>query len=130
VAEFIGQANFLPGRIEALQDGIAQVRVLERSIEAEIDSGAGHQVGDTVTLVIRPEWLSLQANGTPNGGLSGEICRAVFLGSVAEYDVQLDNGPSLTAALHGTRARRQHRVGERVSLDLPGGAAFVLPQNG
>jgi iron(III) transport system ATP-binding protein len=127
VAEFIGQANFLPGRLESVQSGTARVSALGQVVEAEIQAGTGYASGESVTLVIRPEWLNMSANGAAGAGVPGEVRRAVFLGSVAEYDVQVAEGTTLTVTLHGTRARQPHQVGQQVTLELLDGAAFVLP---
>jgi iron(III) transport system ATP-binding protein len=127
VAEFIGQANFLRGTVESIQDGCARVAVLGRSLEADVQAGVGYTPGDPVTLVVRPEALTLRGNGSVGSGIPGEVRRAVFLGAVAEYDVDVADGTILTVALHGPTARRPHRVGDQVSVELLEGAAYVLP---
>ena len=127
VAEFIGQANFLRGTVESIQDGCARVSVLGRSLEADVQGDVSYAPGDAVTLVVRPEALSLRVNGSDGSDIPGEVRRAVFLGAVAEYDVDVGDGTTVTVALHGPSARRSYRVGDRVSVELLGGAAYVLP---
>jgi iron(III) transport system ATP-binding protein len=130
VAEFIGQANFLPGRVESVQGDAARVTVLGQVVEVGVQAGAAHQAGDAVTLVVRPEGLSIRRNGSSEGVIAGEIQRAVYLGAVAEYDVGIAEGTSLTVALHGPGARRPYRVGDRVTVELLDGAGYVLPGGG
>jgi iron(III) transport system ATP-binding protein len=127
VADFIGQANFLPATVESAEDGMARVLVLGQSARAEVQAGARYAPGDSVTVVVRPEGLDL-STAAPSNGLVGEIERAVYLGAVAEYGVTVDGQPPLTVALHGPRARQPHRPGERVSLRLLEDAAYVLPE--
>jgi iron(III) transport system ATP-binding protein len=127
VAEFIGQANFLPGRIEAVNGESARVSVLGQVVEAGVPAGAAHRTGETVTVVVRPEGLSLRSHGADGEGVVGEVRRAVYLGAVAEYGVRVAGDQTVTVALHGPAARHPHRVGQRVTVELLAGAGYVLP---
>jgi iron(III) transport system ATP-binding protein len=86
VAEFIGKANFLPVRIADAEG----VETLGRRF-------AAHGVGDrpaasAATLLVRPEAFSIAPAGGDKSanGLPGVVKRAMFLGSVAEYLVEVE----------------------------------------
>ncbi len=75
VAEFIGKANFVAA--EVVDDG--HVRLHGQLLPVRPHARAA---GATVTLVLRPEALRIDARA---GLLEGRVRRAMFLGSIAEY---------------------------------------------
>jgi ABC-type Fe3+/spermidine/putrescine transport system ATPase subunit len=129
VADFIGHANFLDGTVEAVVSGeTVRVRTLGSLLDAS--SGPGQpvpRVGDQVTLVLRPEALQVEPrDGAVDGGLSGEVRRAVYLGAVAEYEVALHGGNTVSVAQYGPATRRLYTVGQQVVVRVLEDAAHVL----
>jgi putative spermidine/putrescine transport system ATP-binding protein len=86
VAEFIGTMN----RLEAsVVDGAAG-EVEHAGKRLRIDAARGRSNGERVLVLVRPESLELQANGTgsTNGNtLSGEVLTQTFLGPVTRLKV-------------------------------------------
>jgi iron(III) transport system ATP-binding protein len=88
VAEFIGEANFLPARLEAMEDGHAQVAVGPQRLQVaspRLQSGP-------VTVLARPEAIRIRTQG---GGLAGIVQKVSYLGSSADYTVDTELGPVL-----------------------------------
>ncbi len=87
VADFIGDANFLEAEVldaGHVRLGSAQVPLTERTAAAP---------GGSVTVVARPESLSLTRAGAeasaPERSLAGRVERTTFLGSHAQYRVDV-----------------------------------------
>ncbi|KAM3113240.1 ABC transporter ATP-binding protein [Phormidesmis sp. 146-33] len=79
VAQFIGKANFLQGRVlEVTNDG-CRVNVKGVTIEA-ISPNNPVQIGDEVTLMIRPERLQVNHLGTADNQIAGKIQTVTYIG--------------------------------------------------
>ncbi len=126
VADFIGRANFVSGTVDAVDGTQARVRTLGQVLVAQVREDGRPSKGAEVAVVIRPEGLTIHARNGAGRGVEGEVVRAVYLGAVAEYDVQV-NGATLAVTVHGPSARHLHPVGERVALDVLPDAVYVLP---
>jgi iron(III) transport system ATP-binding protein len=88
VAEFIGEANFLSARLEAMENGHARValgpqhlRVLSPSLQP-----------GPITVLARPEAIRVRTQGE---GLSGTVQKVSYLGSSADYTVETELGSVL-----------------------------------
>jgi iron(III) transport system ATP-binding protein len=88
VAEFIGEANFLPARLEAMEDGQAQIAVGSQRLQVVSPKLAP----GPVTILARPEAIRIRTQGD---GLPGTIQKVSYLGSSADYTVETELGPVL-----------------------------------
>ena len=100
-AEFVGAANFLPGR---LRDDRVETRL--GSFGAV---GAGPAGRETVEALVRPELLEL----LPDGGGRGEVVDRQFRGHDVFYRVRLDDGTLLLSQRPSTE---RVPLGARVSI--------------
>jgi iron(III) transport system ATP-binding protein len=87
VAHFIGETDFIAGKVIAANDGRLRV---ETAIGA-FDGVAGDPtfspgIGQSVTLSIRPECWTLSREAPSGNAVKGRIGEAVYLGEVAQYD--------------------------------------------
>ncbi len=119
VADFIGEANFLKGRLEALSDNRAQLNV-----SGDICHAApvpGMEVGKDYTIVLRPEAASL----AEEGGLPCEVVLSCFMGSYQNYHVKVgDTLVKLTDP--NPKNKRIYKVGERCHLVFDPESVHVL----
>ena len=119
VADFIGEANFLKGRLEALSDNRAQLNV-----SGDICHAApvpGMEVGKDYTIVLRPEAASLGEDG----GLPCEVILSCFMGSYQNYHVKVgDTLVKLTDP--NPKNKRIYKVGERCHLVFDPESVHVL----
>ena len=119
VADFIGEANFLKGRLEALSDNRAQL-----SVSGDICHAApvpGMEVGRDYTIVLRPEAASL----AEEGGLPCEVVLSCFMGSYQNYHVKVgDTLVKLTDP--NPKNKRIYKVGERCRLVFDPESVHVL----
>jgi len=88
VAEFIGEANFLPARIETVEGCWADITIgpqRMRVLSPQLPPGP-------VTALVRPEAIRIRSRGD---GLSGTIQKLSYLGSSADYTVDTALGSVL-----------------------------------
>jgi iron(III) transport system ATP-binding protein len=129
VAEFIGQTNLLPGRLEEFGD-LLKVRTQMGLLRAlNVTKGVGK--GDLVFCSVRPESVRLSAPEGPTGELHneliGEVLSIMYLGDSEQYSLRLADG-TLVRALEHHPTTRKAEVGDRVSLQLDARDVTVLPQ--
>ncbi len=142
VADFIGETNFLEGRLEEMKGerGIVRTRagglVLQGTLPAERIAS-----GEDVTLTIRPEKLTLVAaqkdEQEPNASadpdaetthLPATVVATTYIGTDTRYEVELAGGARLTVRLQnfGARYDTTYAVGEAVQLRWDAANARVL----
>jgi iron(III) transport system ATP-binding protein len=88
VAEFIGEANFLPATIETAAEGWAELRIGPQSLRVK----SRLLTPGPVTVLARPETIRIHDHGE---GLPGTIRKVSYLGSAADYTVETELGPIL-----------------------------------
>ena len=119
VADFIGEANFLKGKLEALENGRAQINV-----SGDICHAApvpGMEVGKEYTIVLRPEAAAL----ADEGGLPCEVVLSCFMGSYQNYHVRVgDTLVKLTDP--NPKNKRIYKVGEKCRLVFDPESVHIL----
>jgi len=122
VADFIGRANFVPGEVQDIRDGRLTVSVLGKVLElTNIQREFKQQ--DMVTLIVRPEMVRIKKTGELFKGL---VRRAVYLGDVIEYDVEV-SGQLITGIETDPYKMDLIPVGEDVTVGYAEGCIQVLP---
>jgi iron(III) transport system ATP-binding protein len=86
VANFMGETDFIPGRVVSAGAGKAVVETGAGSFEGVLGSAFGAGPGAAVTLSIRPECWTLGPVPSGPNSFRGRIGDAVFLGETAQYD--------------------------------------------
>ena len=109
VADFIGEANFLKGKLEAIENGKARINVSGDICHAAMIPGM--EVGKDYTIVLRPEAAAL----AQEGGLPCQVVLSCFMGSYQNYHVKVgDTLVKLTDP--NPKNKRVYRVGETCRL--------------
>ena len=84
IANFIGETNFVPGKVVSVGNGIVEVETSFGVLKS--DSAAGWKVGDNVQLSMRPETLSLKNDGEECANvLTVTLKRTAYLGEIADH---------------------------------------------
>jgi iron(III) transport system ATP-binding protein len=93
VADFIGETDFLPGKIVSASAGKARVATEAGEFSGLISKPDWTpQAGEAVTLSIRPEaWQLQEARGAENS-VAGRIASSIYLGEVAQYQFETAAG--------------------------------------
>lgn len=92
VADFIGETNFIDGRIVDMTGGEARVRTGLGDFHG-IVGDARLKAGDDVTLSIRPESWKLQTGASHENSVSGRMAESVYLGETAQYQIVCSGQP-------------------------------------
>ncbi|HEY9089847.1 MAG TPA: ABC transporter ATP-binding protein [Anaerolineaceae bacterium] len=125
VANFIGRANFVPGVVEERTATGFAINALGKVLQVQ---KARHDFtpGQPVTLIIRPEIVQVQQNG---GGYEGTIKRAVYLGNLVEYEVDVSG-----QVISGVETDPTHMevlpAGSKVSVRFPEALIQAIPMEG
>jgi len=112
VADFIGQANILPGEVRGVEGGTLSVDVAGHVFPVRAVKGGSFTTGDAAAVVVRPENL-LPSDG---GGIPGTVETATFLGGRMEYEVLLASGRTALSFDPFLPGKRLWSEGESVSL--------------
>ncbi len=128
VADFIGDSNFLDGEIVSINNDLVTCKIgSEKLFEAE-NSGS-HQIGDQVTLFLRPEKVTLKkpADDDSENDKQGMVSNIVYLGNEATYSVDMGDSISLMAqARPKENGELPFSIGETISVGYSTRALRVL----
>ena len=103
VADFIGETNFISGKIEATTGDQATVRGLNGYLA---QTARDLSQGTEVVLAVRPERLKISL-GTANAGvnaISGTVKELIYLGQSRKAVIALDDGTEITALEQAAQA--------------------------
>ncbi|BCM21811.1 ABC transporter ATP-binding protein [Mesorhizobium sp. J8] len=124
VADFVGKTNLLSGKVAGLSGDLVDIALADGTVIA-----ARKRVplsrGEAVSVSLRPESLSLSPS---EGALQGIIRNRIFLGSTAEYAIEVQGiGSLLAKADHVTGQGNLFKPGEPVAIGFAAGAPLAFP---
>ena len=95
VASFIGETNFLPGKVTgtAAENRYAVETALGPFVGNPGDSSWKPEAGSEVLLSIRPECFSLTAERPDSNAVAGKLEESVYLGEIAHYALKTAADP-------------------------------------
>lgn len=124
VADFIGKANFLEGKVATI--------LSQKEIEVDIE-GLKYKVstpkkifteGDRIFLVIRPESTELEPKKPE--AINGIISQVIYLGSRMVYEIKTEKN-LLTVEIANPQEHKIFSIGEEVSVKLKEKSLHVIP---
>ena len=119
VADFIGEANFLRGRMLSKEGQYVKLDVEGNELLAP--GRDDMKVGTEYTVVLRPEAATL----ADEGGLPCEVVLSCFMGSYQNYHVKV--GSTLVKLEeHNPKNKHIYRVGEKCCLVFEADSVHVL----
>ncbi len=121
VADFIGRANFIEGRVLENNHTTMLVEVMGKPFRVALPDGT-LPAGSQATLVVRPEAVRI---GEPAAPWQGTIRRATYLGSAVDYEVDVAGQPLIIQDTNPTR-QQIFAEGETVGINLLEGCVHVL----
>jgi spermidine/putrescine transport system ATP-binding protein len=126
VAEFIGESNFLGGRITGSDGAHAQVQlvggatVLARQPHDDI-------AGDSVTIALRPEHAAFCAPDSAEATIHGQVEDVVYLGTDTHFHLRLEDASRFALRIQNTPDRNADpSKGDRIGVRIAPGVAQVL----
>ncbi|MDR7225243.1 ABC transporter ATP-binding protein [Aminobacter aminovorans] len=124
VADFVGKTNLLAGKVEGRSGDLVEVKLADGSV-ISARSRNGVSSGETVSLSLRPEALRLGAPG--QGTFQGIVRNRIFLGSTAEYAIEVPAvGTLLATADHQLNHGNLFKPGEPVAIGFAPGAPLAF----
>ena len=100
VADFIGEINLISGEIKSVES-----EVVATTDVGDIRGQAGYegvQVGDRVLCAIRPEAMDfLDKSGATDNVICGRVRRAIYLGEIEQFFVELASGDQVKLIQYG-----------------------------
>ena len=119
VADFIGEANFLRGKMVSKEGKYVKLNVEGNELLAP--GRDDMQPGAEYTVVLRPEAATL----ADEGGLPCEVVLSCFMGSYQNYHVKV--GDTLVKLEeHNPKNKKIYQVGEQCSLVFEADSVHVL----
>jgi ABC-type Fe3+/spermidine/putrescine transport system ATPase subunit len=93
VAEFIGEASLLEGRVLALRDGVAEVEIAGGVRLSARPTREGIGVGDSVLVLLRPERIDLDEAPPADGrAIHARIEKRIFSGDRVTFELRTAEG--------------------------------------
>jgi spermidine/putrescine transport system ATP-binding protein len=126
VAEFVGKTNKLSARVETM-DGRSGVALLANGAKLPIRKSEGIRAG-AATLSVRPEIIRLAAREAGAQGLAGRITHRIFLGSSAEYVVDVPGLGDILVSTGGDAGEAHFDIGGEVSMSIDPAAPHVFAE--
>jgi len=128
VADFVGETNFLNGKIEKIIPGeLVKVRIGNNPVEVRHRTNGVHP-GDEVTVAIRPEKLTLMPPVYRSEKLMAKVSEVTYLGTDTRYIVEIPGGEKAAVRVQNTGIRHApvYQVGDQVTVSYDLDDAQIL----
>ena len=122
VANFVGTLNVLEGTVTDASAGKVKVGAGEVTLKGKLN---GSKAGDTLSLALRPEAISLGRTAGRDATLGGEISEVSFLGSVIRVRVGLGK-EAVSLDTFNSPASPPPTVGEKAEISFSPEDVLVL----
>lgn len=123
VANFIGDVNLVDAKVSTENEN--SYICSHNNIEFSVNKTSQHQIGDQVTLAIRPEKFSLVTSG--EGALQGTVTGSIYMGTDTYLNIKIDDSTELEIRCQNVDLDQQlPAIGESVGMSVPNGAATLL----
>ena len=119
VADFIGEANFLKGKMTGRSGDLVTLDIEGNPLQVEGNDRM--EVGNEYTLVLRPEAATL----ADEGGLPCRVVLSCFMGSYQNYHVMVGN-TLVKLEEHNPKNKHIYAVGDECSLVFDPKSVHVL----
>jgi putative spermidine/putrescine transport system ATP-binding protein len=126
VADFIGESNFLPGRVLSV-DALGVTFETPQGTKVRAAGGADTRQGPAV-LFVRPEKIALASEPAQDlNAAPGTVRDVVFVGESCRYHVELDTGDRLVVKQMNATPRAPMGPGRRTTLAFRPDDSLVFP---
>ena len=120
VADFIGDANIIIGRMTEHDGELATIKIGEVSLNLP---HKGVNTGE-IKLAVRP--LAVNVHEEKHPGIPGKVLKSVYLGSHQEYTIETDQGEWFVL---DTEMNEIHEENTEVSLDFKSRGVSIIPHS-
>ena len=95
VADFMGITNFLPGKVVDVSGALSRVEVFGAFFSVE--SKQKFNVGEDVTLAVRPEKVAVSVETSDSPAVKGHVKQVTYHGNTSRYVIELQSKVDLIA---------------------------------
>ena len=120
---FMGEVNVLAGSVAAVTGDQAEVRTDASTFRCTVPSGLALQPSDEVQLGLRPEYIGLARDATPDTVADGIVETVAFVGPWVRYKVRVGDVDLLARRVSNEPVFAE---GERVHLSVPPESIHVV----
>lgn len=110
VADFIGTANFINGKIEKVEDGKAVINMYDKRIFVPYE---GEKTQGDCKVVLRPEAVKLGRSGL----FTGKVTLSTFMGSYQDYVVNIE-GTEIKIQDNNPQGKEVFSEGEEIGINF------------
>jgi len=130
VADFIGVANFLKGKLAEYDEKTRNATVeTEDGTRFEVIEDTDIPVGTSVLLSFRPEVIEIEESTKADSSkntLAGKVRLASYLGDMVRYEIDANNR-IFRVDVHNPIGKRLFSDGEFVRISFPASSGRILP---
>ena len=119
VADFIGEANFLPAKVDGTDGENADIEV--NGEKMTVNNYIGKTVGEEATLVLRPEAVALSEAGQ----LSCTVTLSTFMGAYQYYQADV-GGLTVQVTDYNPVNKKIYQVGDKAFLSFDSQGVYIL----
>lgn len=118
VADFIGESNFLEGKVVEIEEGKACVEA-EKGLRVWVEKAPDMQPGEKATVAVRPEKIQIfpdqtQAPEEMANFFSGKVEEVIYVGEANVYQVRLQPGVVLKVKVQSAGSKVRFGRGDKV----------------
>lgn len=127
VANFIGRANFIPGKLVEKQGAGATIAMGDKKLSVPNAGASPVAVGESCCVTFRPEAVDLVAQQTPEA-IPAVIQKAVYFGNMIEYEMEM-LGETIVAEIYNPQNKTRYQPGDAVFACIDNRCARILPND-
>jgi spermidine/putrescine ABC transporter ATP-binding subunit len=130
VADFLGEMNFLSGRVVEVSGGLCTVAVHGGTVRGQLPDGLTLSAGVPAKVAVRPEALTLAPAGAVSpeseSGVEGILTETIFNGAMMVMLIERPDGTTMTATLNPRHMDRDISTGQTVKVFWSPQSAIVF----
>lgn len=132
IANFIGDSNYLPGRVATIEGNRVEV-TLDSGENLTGQAASKLALGQIVTLAFRPEKVRIHPKAEPAPGVNQIECRineVIYTGSFTTYHLKTSSAAEIMVRWQNDASTdiKRFNTGDSVSLRWPGELTTVFPE--
>ena len=126
VANFIGHANFIDGKIVSWDDNGVVVEVMGKQFEFPSPGNTRLPINADCVITFHPESATINDN---NEGFPATVVKATYYGSEMDYEILLKDDSKIAVKISNPQNTKRYATGDNISLKLNTKCVRVLKKD-
>ncbi|MBQ6365851.1 MAG: ABC transporter ATP-binding protein [Oscillospiraceae bacterium] len=123
VANFIGHANFIDGKIVSWNDGGATAEIMGKPYHFSSPGSERLPIGSECVVTFHPESAVITDS---KEGMPGKVVKATYYGSEMDYEIVLKDESKIAVKISNPQNTKRYAVGDEVALELNTNCVRIL----